>query len=151
MIQTMIRGGHSYSVERGALLAASRVQELEQTTARLQRENEELNRRLSMQNRPNKRISSAIETATIILSEHIAGRLTGQRSIHRAYPSIGRRRWEMGVAVLRLAGIVSGANQYGLIFNTQLSVNRAWTKLRSTGSGIERLDQLARYLPRSRR
>ena len=143
-------GRNSYSVERGALLAASRVAELEKTTAQLQSENKELNRRLNMQNRPNKRLQATIETATIILAEHVAGRQTGRRYIKSAYPSIGRRRWEMGVALLRLAGIVTGHNPFGLTFNTNLSVNRAWEKLKSTGVSVESVAQLLHYLPKSR-
>ncbi len=144
-------GRNSYSVERGALLAASRIAELEKTTAQLQSENKELNRRLNMQNRPNKRLQSAIEVATIILAEHVAGRQTGRRYIKSAYPSIGRRRWEMGVAVLRLAGIVTGYNGFGLTFNANLSVNRAWEKLKSTGASVESSTQLSPYLPKNRR
>ena len=144
-------GRNSYSVERGALLAASRVAELEKTAAQLQRENTELNRRLNMQNRPNKRLQSAIEVATIILSEHIAGRATGRRYINDAYPSVGRRKWEMGVALLRLAGIVTGHNQFGLIFNDRLSVNRAWSKLKDTGGSVDSIAQLLPYLPKYRR
>ena len=144
-------GRNSYSVERGALLAASRIAELEKTTAQLQHENAELNRRLNMQNRPNKRLQSAIEVATIILAEHVAGRQTGRRYIKSAYPSIGRRRWEMGVAVLRLAGIVTGYNGFGLTFNANLSVNRAWEKLKSTGVNVESSTQLLPYLPKNRR
>lgn len=144
-------GHNSYSVERGALLAASRIAELEKTTAQLQSENKELNRRLNMQNRPNKRLQSAIETATIILAEHVAGRATGRRYIKSAYPSIGQRRWEVGVALLRLAGIVTGYNQFGLIFNSSLSVNRAWEKLKSAGASIESMGQLLPYLPKHRK
>ena len=151
MLQTISRPGHSYSLERGALLHAARLAELEQTTAQLQRENIELNRRLNMQNRPHKRLQSAIETATIILAEHVAGRQTGRRYIKDAYPSIGRRRWEMGVALLRLAGIVTGYNQFGLIFNDRLSVNRAWEKLKSVGASVESLSQLVPYLPKHRK
>ena len=150
-LQTISRPGHSYSVERGALLAAARVAELEKSTAYYQAENAELNRRLNMQNRPNKRLQSAIETATIILSEHTAGRQTGRRYIKDAYPSIGRRRWEMGVALLRLAGIVTGYNGFGLKFNSSLSVNRAWQKLKDTGASVESSAQLLPYLPKNRR
>ena len=146
---TINRNG--YSVERGALLAASRIAELEKTTAQLQSENKELNRRLNMQNRPNKRLQSAIEVATIILAEHVAGRQTGRRYIKNAYPSIGQRRWEVGVALLRLADIVTGYNQFGLIFNSSLSVNRAWEKLKSAGASIESMGQLLPYLPKHRK
>lgn len=151
MLQTISRPGHSYSVERGALLAAARLAELEKTTKQLQAENTELNRRLNMQNRPNKRLQATIETATIILAEHIAGRATGRRYIKNAYPSIGQRRWEMGVALLRLAGIVTGYNHIGLIFNSNLSVNRAWEKLKATGASVDSMAQLLPYLPKHRR
>lgn len=148
-LTTISRNG--YSIERGALLAAGRIAELEKVTTQLQRENTELNRRLNMQNRPNRRIQSAIETATIILAEHVAGRQTGQRYIRNAYQSIGRRKWESGVALLRLAGIVTGHNQFGLIFNSNLSVNRAWEKLKATGASVESMAQIQPYLPKWRR
>lgn len=138
------------SRERGALLMSARVLELEKTTQRLMIENAELNRRLNMQNRPHKRLSSAIETGTIILTEHINGRLTGYRAIKKAYPTIGRRKWEMGVAVLRLAGIVTGYNKFGLIFNSNLTINRAWQKYKSAGESLTSVDQLRDYLPRFR-
>lgn len=149
MLQTISRPGHS--LERGAILAGARIAELEKVTSQLQRENSELNRRLNLQNRPHKRLQASIEVATIILSEHIAGRQTGRRYINDAYPSVGRRKWEMGVALLRLAGIVTGHNQFGLIFNDRLSINRAWEKLKSTGASVDSIAQLSPYLPKYRR
>jgi len=148
-MQGISRIPHSH--DRGQLLATARISELEAKTKRLQAENSELNRRLNMQNRPHKRLQAAIETATIILSEHIAGRQTGRRYIKNAYKSVGQRKWESGVALLRLAGIVTGYNGFGLIFNSNLSVNRAWEKLKSTGSSIQSFDQLLPYMPKGRK
>lgn len=149
MMQTLSRIPRSQ--ERGVLLTTARINELEAITRRLQAENSELNRRLNMQNRPHKRLQTAIETATIILSEHIAGRQTGRRYIKNAYPSVGQRKWESGVALLRLAGIVTSYNQYGLLFNSNLSVNRAWEKLKAVGGSIDNYTQLLPYMPKGRK
>ena len=151
MQQSVISRTIPTSSERSTLLAGARITELERRTKRLQSENTELNRRLNMQNRPHKRLQSAIEVATIILAEHIAGRQTGRRYIRQAYPSVGQRRWEMGVALLRMAGIITGYNQFGLLFNSNLSINRAWEKLRITGSAIDSVEQLKPYLPHRKR
>lgn len=148
-------GNGAYHTERNALLAASQIAQLQQRLATVQSENTELNRRLSAQNRPSKQLGGCIEVASMILSEHVAGHPTGRRTIKAAYPQIGRRRWSWGVALLRMAGIVIGNNQYGLLFNSQLSVNRAWQKLTNTAENLaqtpDAIDQLRYYLPASQR
>lgn len=156
MQTTIYSNGHSaYTVERNSLLAASQIAQLQQQLAVVQKENIELNRRLSLQNRPGKQLGGCIEVASVILSEHTAGHLTGRRAIKAAYPQIGRRRWQWGVALLTLAGIVTGSNEYGLTFNSGLSINRAWKKLTDTAESLAQtpdvIDQLRHYLPLSQR
>lgn len=156
-MQTTIyhNGNGAYHTERNSLLAASQIAELQQRLATVQSENVELNRRLSLQNRPGKQLGGCIEVASIILSEHTAGHLTGRRAIQKAYPNVGRRRWQWGVALLTLAGIVTGSNEYGLTFNSGLSINRAWKKLTDTAENLatttDAIDQLRHYLPLSQR
>lgn len=149
---TIYRNGNgAYHTERNSLLAASQIAELQQRLAVVQSENTELNRRLSLQNRPGKRLADCAETASIILSAHTAGHLTGRRAIQSAHPTIGQRRWEYGVALLKFAGIVTGSNEFGLTFNSGLTVQRAWTKLNEAVSNLESAKQLLPYLPHYRR
>ncbi len=155
-MQTIYHNGNgAYHTERNSLLAASQIAELQQRLATVQSENTELNRRLSVQRRPEKQLGGCIEVATVILSEHTAGHLTGRRAIQAAHQNIGRRRWQWGVAMLRMAGIVTGYNEFGLIFNGGLSVQRAWSKLTATAESLadsaDAIDQLRHYLPLSQR
>ena len=148
-------GNGAYHAERNSLLAASQIAELQQRLATVQSENTELNRRLSLQNRPGKQLGGCIEVASVILSEHTAGHLTGRRAIKARHSQIGRRRWQWGVALLTLAGIVTGSNEYGLTFNSALTINRAWKKLTDTAENLaitaDAIDQLRHYLPLSQR
>lgn len=150
-LQRISYPGNNYTVERGALIASGRVAELEKMTEQLQAENTELNRRLSAQNRPGKRVADCAEAATIILAEHVAGRATGRRAIHSEHPTVGRRRWEYGIALLRFAGIVVGRDEQGLIFNDKMTVPRAWQKLKEATATLESAKQLRSYLPGHRR
>lgn len=153
MIQIPYRNGH-VSHETRSLLLAAKVEELAQRTRRLGVENTELNRRLSHQNRPGKHLAGIIEVATMLLSEHLAGNLTGAMAVHSKY-NMGRRRREWGVALLRLAGVVTGWNRHGLLFNDQLSANRAWQRLHATANDLaqakDAIERLRRYLPTYRR
>lgn len=154
-MQPTIISPNGYHVEHNNLLASAQLLELRQILKRVQSDNSELNRRLSAQNRPGKQLGGCIEAASIILSEHTAGNLTGRRAIRAKYPQIGRRRWQWGVALLRMAGIIRDANQYGLLFNDNMTVNRAWQKLTSLAESLsvapDAIQQLRYYLPGSGR
>ena len=151
MMQLQTISTNGYHREHNVLRAAGEIAELQQRLAAARAENVELNRRLSAQNRPGKKLADCAETATVILSEHTQGHLTGRRAIKNSYPQIGQRRWEYGVALLTMAGIVTGSNDYGLTFNSGLTVNRAWQKLNDTVSNLDSAKQLRPYLPRYRR
>lgn len=151
-----VRGHSSYHIEsRATTLAAGQIAELQLQLQQVQAENSELNRRLSAQHRPGKRLAGAIETATIILSEHIAGGTVGAMSLRRRYENLGRRRREWGIALLKMAGIVRDVTRTGIVFNTDLTVQRAWQKLTSTAETLseqpDAIAQLRRYLPQYRR
>jgi len=150
---TINRNG--YHVEHNSLAAAAKLAELQQMFAQVQSENTELNRRLSLQNRPGKQLGGVIECASIILSEHTAGGTVGAMAIKGKYPNVGRRRREWGVALLKMAGIVRSVSKYGLTFNSDMSVNRAWQKLTATAEELSQsgdaIEQLRRYLPKYRR
>ncbi len=150
-----VRPHSSYHIERGATLAAGQIAELQLQLQQVQSENTELNRRLSLQNRPGKQLGGVIECASIILSEHTAGGTVGAMAIKGKYPNVGRRRREWGVALLRLAGIVRSVSKHGLTFNGDMSVNRAWQKLTATAEELSQsgdaIEQLRHYLPKYRR
>lgn len=152
-LSTIHRNG--YHIERNSLLAASQLAQLQQQLAQVQSDNSELNRRLSAQNRPGKQLGGIIECASIILSEHISGGTVGAMAIKSKYPNVGRRRREWSVALLRYAGIVRSVDKYGLRFNSDMSVQRAWQKLTATAENLaqspDAIEQLRRYLPRYRR
>lgn len=145
---------NGYHIERNSLLAASQIAELQQRLATVQSENTELNRRLSLQNRPGKQLGGVIETASVVLSEHLTGGTVGIVALQKKYPQIGRRRREWGLALLRMAGIVTGSNQYGVKF-ADMTVNRAWQRLTQTAEMLAQstdgIEQLRRYLPSYRR
>lgn len=150
-----VNGYHSYHIEQSSLHVASQVAELQMKLAQVQQENVELFRKLSAQNRPGKQLGGVIEAASIILSEHVSGGSTGTTSLQKKYVSLKRRKREWGVALLLMAGIVRSANQYGLVFNDGLTVQRAWQKLTATADTLSKtkdaIDQLRRYLPAYRR
>ena len=98
---TINRNG--YHVEHNSLAAAARLAELQQMFAQVQSENTELNRRLSLQNRPGKQLGGVIECASIILSEHTAGGMVGAMAIKGKYPNVGRRR-RSACALTRVIG-----------------------------------------------
>ena len=58
---TINRNG--YHVEHNSLAAAARLAELQQMFAQVQSENTELNRRLSLQNRPGKQLGGVLQSS----------------------------------------------------------------------------------------
>ncbi len=153
-MQTTTISTNGYHREHNALLAASQIAQLQQRLTIAQADNSELNKRLSAQNRPGKRLGGCIEVASVILSEHLMGGTVGIVSLQKKYPSVSRRKREWGLALLIMAGIVTNVDRNGVRFNEKMTVQRAWEKLtvlsESLGKQPDPIRQLRAYLPEYR-
>lgn len=134
-----------------SILIQAELQKLEAVVKNLRAENSEVNRRLSVQNRPGLQVASCIQSASTILAAHIAGENTSRSAMLEHY-EIGRRRWLKGVGLLKLSSVVVSSSTLGLTFNGGMTIQRSWQKLYAMSQEIANdrkgLSILSDYIPR---